>query len=66
MWLIIHALTLVVIYNVAKLLLKLEHVWVITLHIEGLVQDCRNSSALAMELLQCFTKPSIYDHLLML
>ena len=28
-------------------------------HIDGLVQDCSNSSALAMELLQCCTKPSI-------
>ena len=26
-------------------------------HIEGLVQDCSNSSALAMELLQSCTKP---------
>ena len=29
-------------------------------HIDGLVQDCSNSSALAMELLQSCTKPSIY------
>ena len=29
-------------------------------YINGLVQDCSNSSALPMELLQCFTKPSIY------
>ena len=28
-------------------------------HIDGLVQDCRNSSALAVELLQSCTKPSI-------
>ena len=28
-------------------------------HINGLVQDCSNSSALAMELLQCCTKPLI-------
>ena len=28
-------------------------------HIDGLVQDCSNSSALAMELLQSCTKPSI-------
>ena len=27
--------------------------------IDGLVQDCSNSSALAMELLQSYTKPSI-------
>ena len=35
----------------------------ITMHqiyIDGLVQDCSNSSALAMELLQSCTKPSIY------
>ena len=30
-----------------------------TSHIDGLVQDCSNSSALAMELLQSCTKPSI-------
>ena len=29
-------------------------------HIDGLVQDCSNSSALAVELLQSCTKPSIY------
>ena len=29
--------------------------------INGLVQDCSNSSALAMELLQSYTKPSIYN-----
>ena len=29
-------------------------------HIDGLVQDCSNSSALAMELLQSRTKPSMY------
>ena len=29
-------------------------------HIEGLVQDCSNSSALAMQLLQYFTKPLIW------
>ena len=28
-------------------------------HIDGLVQDCSNSSALAMELLQSYTEPSI-------
>ena len=31
-------------------------------HIDGLVQDCSNSSALAMELLQSCTKPSILGH----
>ena len=30
-------------------------------YIDGLVQDCSNSSALAMELLQSYTKPSISD-----
>ena len=34
-------------------------------HIDGLVQDCSNSSALAMELLQSCTKPSIYSPLLL-
>ena len=29
-------------------------------HVDGLVQDCSNSSALAMELLQSCTKPSMY------
>ena len=29
-------------------------------YIDGLVQDCSNSSALAMELLQSCTKPLIY------
>ena len=29
-------------------------------HIDGFVQDCSNSGALAMELLQSCTKPSIY------
>ena len=33
----------------------------VMLYVNGLVQDCRNSSALAMELLQSCTKPSIYD-----
>ena len=28
-------------------------------YINGLVQDCRNSNALAVELLQSFTQPSI-------
>ena len=30
-------------------------------HIDGLVQDCSNSSAYALELLQSCTKPSIYQ-----
>ena len=32
-----------------------------TAHINGFMQICSNSSALAMELLQSCTKPSIYD-----
>ena len=35
--------------------------FVLVNHIGGLVQDCGISSALAMELLQSCTKPSIYD-----
>ena len=31
-------------------------------HVEGLVQDCSNPSALAMELLQSCTKPSMLSH----
>ena len=38
---------------------------VVTLHINGLVQDCSNSSALAMELLQSCTKPSTWFLLFM-
>ena len=34
--------------------------WIIC-DIDGLVLDCSNSSALAMEFLQSCTKPSIYD-----
>ena len=30
-------------------------------HVDGLAQDCSNSFALAMELLQSCTKPSICD-----
>ena len=30
-------------------------------HIDGWAQDCSNSSALAMELLQSCAKPSMYD-----
>ena len=33
-------------------------------YINGLVQDCSNSSALAMELLQSCTKPSIYAYVI--
>ena len=39
-------------------MLLLIFIW----YIYGLVQDCSNSSALAMELLQSCTKPSIYKH----
>ena len=34
---------------------------VTSLHIDGLVQDCSNSVALAMELLQSYTEPSIWS-----
>ena len=36
------------------------HILLGTLHIQGLAQDCSNSSALAMELLQSCAKPSTY------
>ena len=36
-----------------------KHQYVFAFHIEGLVQDCSNYSALAMELLQSSAKPSI-------
>ena len=32
-------------------------------YIDGLVQDCSNSTANALELLQSYTKPSIYVYL---
>ena len=35
-------------------------------YIDGLLQDCSNSSALATELLQSCTKPSIYTVMLFL
>ena len=35
-------------------------IWKIIPYFDGLVQDCRNSSELAMELLQSCTKPSKY------
>ena len=34
-------------------------------HVDGLVQDCSNSSALAMELLQSCTKPSMLHRLML-
>ena len=34
--------------------------WLLHCHFDDLVQDCSNSSALAMELLQSCTKPSIW------
>ena len=37
--------------------------WHSSHHINGLVQDCSNSSALAMELLQSWTKPSICPYM---
>ena len=41
-----------------ELLTDVTH-WII--YIDGLMQDCSNSSALALELLQSCTKPWIYD-----
>ena len=32
-------------------------------HIDGLVQDCNNSIASALELLQSCTKPSMYNQI---
>ena len=40
---------------------RLMKTWIQIYHFHGLVQDCSNSSALAMELLQSCTKPSICD-----
>ena len=37
--------------------------WFMKLHIDSLVQDCSNSSVLAMELLQSWNKPSIYAYM---
>ena len=39
---------------------ELKQKYYTNMHIDGLVQDCSNSSALAIELLQSCTKPSIY------
>ena len=36
------------------------HSYHVHVHVDGLVQDCGNSSALAMELLQSWIKPSMY------
>ena len=41
-------------------LLKNKDLFILQGHIDGLVQDCSNSSALAMELLQSCTKPLTY------
>ena len=44
-----------------RMLWNVEHVpfVVLGLHVDGLVQDCCNSSALAVELLQSYAKPSM-------
>ena len=39
---------------------RFNHFYVITHDIDGLVPDCSNSSANALELLQSYTKPVIY------
>ena len=36
-------------------------IWFVDANFDGLVQDRSNSCALAMELLQSYTKPSIYN-----
>ena len=61
MQLSIHALTAVATWEI---LAWMSNYKLMELCIDGLVQDCSNSSALAMELLQSFTKPSVYDMLL--
>ena len=51
-------------YSTTVAHIKIHKTWKITVathHIDGLVQDCSNSSALAIELLQSCTKPSIYS-----
>ena len=42
------------------MLLVLYQMFFTSKYIDGLVQDCSNSSALAMELLQSCTEPLIY------
>ena len=37
-----------------------QSMMLLSLHVDGLVQDCSNSSALAMELLQSCSKPSMW------
>ena len=44
----------------SELLHQLSHLKIVNHHIDDLVQDCSNSSALAMELLQPWTKPLTY------
>ena len=39
----------------------LHFLWIEENYVDGLVQDCSNSSALALELLQSCTKPSMYS-----
>ena len=48
-------------YDVTVMVNLMANTVCILWYIYGLVQDCSNSSALAMEWLQSCTKPSIYD-----
>ena len=49
-------------YETVIFLLKIKNSTAKATHnIDGLVQDCSNSSALAMKLLQSCTKPSIFS-----
>ena len=41
-------------------MVKLDKITFASDYIDGLVQDCNNSSALALELLQSCTKPLIF------
>ena len=45
---------------VYELIIQIQNDTNIDAHFNGLVQDCSNSSAFAMELLQSGTKPLIY------
>ena len=41
--------------------MRVSRVFYVQHYMEGLVLDCSNSSMLAMELLQAYTKPSTYN-----
>ena len=46
-------------WALAKLSYLIIRSWMVEDYFDGLVQDCSNSSALAMELLWCYTVPLI-------